>query len=257
MHLSPAVGAAPLTPFQIGLVFFAFFMGGVGKGISGFGMPMISISIMTTVLPAELALPLNAVTPLILNVWQAGPPKLLLANLRWLWPVILGLAIGTWLGTLLLTSLHPSVVLGVIGIAILVFCALSLAKALPTLPRRHAKPVGFVAGTISGVTGALTTLQGAPLVVYLVGLGLDHRAMVSALGLLFLTGAAVLVTAFSSVGYLNAATAPWALAGVLPAGLGMWVGRKLAGRFDPLTFRRVVLVFLAILALNLLRRAFF
>lgn len=257
MSYATAAGAASLTPLHIGLALFAFFMGGLGKGVSGFGMPMISISIMTIVLPVELALPLNAVTPLILNFWQAGPPKLVLANARWLWPVIIGLAVGTYLGTLLLTRLDPDVVLGVIGIAILVFCALSLTRVMPSLAPRYARPVGFLVGTVAGVTGALTTLQGAPLVMFLVALGLGHRDFVSALGLLFLVGSGILVIAFGSVGYLNATTAPWALIGVLPAGLGMWTGRKLAGRLDPIAFRRVVLVFLAVLAVNLLRRAFF
>lgn len=247
----------PLTPLQIGLALFAFFMGGLGKGVAGFGMPMIAISIMTVNMPPELALPLNAVPPVILNLWQMGPPKLVVENARWLWPVIVGLAVGTVLGMMVLTRLDPEIVLAIIGIAILAFCALSLAKAMPQLPERLAKPVGLGVGTIAGITGALTTLQGAPLVVYLVSLGLGHRAFVSALGLLFLVGAAILVTAFGSTGYLNAATAPWGIAGVLPAGLGMWVGRKLAGRLDPEVFRRIVLVLLAVLALNLLRRALF
>lgn len=257
MSFLPAVGAEPLTPIQVGLALFAFFMGGLGKGVAGFGMPMISISIMTLALPAELALPLNAVPPVVLNFWQAGPPKLVLENLRWLWPVIVGLAVGTVLGVLLLARLDPAILLGLIGAAILAFTALSLAKVMPKLAPRLTKPVGLGVGTVAGITGALTTLQGAPLVVYLVSLGLGHRAFVSALGLLFLVGAAILVTAFGAVGFLNAATAPWAIAGVLPAGLGMWVGRKLAGRLDPETFRTIVLIGLAVLALNLLRRAIF
>jgi uncharacterized membrane protein YfcA len=43
----------------------------------------------------------------------------------------------------------------------------------------------------------------------------------------------------------------------LPAAAGMWLGRRLSRRVDAARFRAIVLVLLAVLGLNLLRRAIF
>jgi uncharacterized membrane protein YfcA len=63
--------------------------------------------------------------------------------------------------------------------------------------------------------------------------------------------------AFASMGFLTPTLAIVGAAMTLPAAAGMWLGRHLAGRVDAQVFRTIVLILLAVLGANLVRRALF
>jgi hypothetical protein len=115
--------------------------------------------------------------------------------------------------------------------------------------------VGAAAGVVSGFLGALTTVTGPPLVVYLLAAKASPDVFKAALGLFFLIIGVLLTVAFASIGFL---TLPLALAGtlmVIPAAAGMWLGRLLSRRVDANLFRKIVLVLLSAVGVNLIIRA--
>ena len=105
--------------------------------------------------------------------------------------------------------------------------------------------------------GGISTINGPPLIIYITSLRLDKEAFVAALGTFFLLSGIFFTVSFVERGVLNATTAPWSLACVPPVLAGMWLGGRLGRRIEQERFRRIVLIVLFVLGLNLLRRAIF
>lgn len=75
-----------------------FVLAGFVKGAIGLGLPMISMGLLALFMPPVEAAAILTVPSLVTNVWQmlAGPR--LGAVLQRLWPMMLGVCLGTWAG---------------------------------------------------------------------------------------------------------------------------------------------------------------
>ncbi|MEM6943618.1 MAG: TSUP family transporter, partial [Pseudomonadota bacterium] len=95
-----ALGIGP-TAALLGLV--AFFLGGLVKGGLGFGLPLVTISLLPLFLPLDLALAINALILPALNAWQARQSGRFGEVLRRFWPLALTLTLflplGAWFAT--------------------------------------------------------------------------------------------------------------------------------------------------------------
>jgi uncharacterized membrane protein YfcA len=241
----------------LALVGVAFLVAGMVKGVIGLGLPMVSIGIMTAVLDVPTALPIAVLPVIVLNLIQAVQGVTAFGMLRrfaWLF----GLAcVGIWLGTFLLFLVDPRITAAVLGTALLTYVLLSFfvlrLTISPAMERVLTPPVGLVGGVLLGMTGSLVI----PVVLFIQQLKLDKDSFIQALGwLFFITALPWLVSLFQQDVYTWANFTLSAVA-VIPALLGMALGSAFRGRISQETFRILVLVALAILALNLLRKAIF
>ncbi len=239
------------------LAFAAFAIGGTIKGMLGFGLPLVTMSLLSVFLDVPTAVALNALPVLVSNLFQANRGGLMAGTVRRFWPLLITLAVGTWAGAMLIVVLDPRWLLGVLGVIVVSFCAISQYRPEMTLPQRAERPVGAAVGLVAGVMGGVSTIPGPPLIMYVTALRLDKEAFVAALGTFFLMSGIFFTLFFVERGVLDTTTAPWSLACVPPALAGMGLGRQLGRRIEQERFRRIVLIVLFVLGLNLLRRAIF
>src|SRR4051794_35213559 len=80
-----------------------FVLAGFVKGVIGLGLPTVAMGLLAIVMTPAQAAWLLVVPSLLTNVWQATGP-VLVPLLRRLWPMLLGIYLGTWLGGGLLTA---------------------------------------------------------------------------------------------------------------------------------------------------------
>ena len=80
-----------------------FLLAGFVKGVIGLGLPTVAMGLLAIVMTPAQAASLLVVPSLLTNVWQATGP-VLVPLLRRLWPMLLGICLGTWLGGGLLTA---------------------------------------------------------------------------------------------------------------------------------------------------------
>lgn len=233
----------------------AFVLGGVVKGLAGFGLPLIVISLTSTFMPIEAALAINVIPPFLLNVWQMGGMRGAVATWGHYAPVLIGLPIGITIGAAFAAALDASWLIGAVGAVTLTFCLSEFAGWRLHLAPAQVPPAGLATGFISGFLGSLTTVTGPPLVIYLLAAKATPETFRSALGLFFLAAGVMLTLAFASIGFLSPRLALIGALMALPAATGMWLGRHLSRYVDASLFRMIVLTLLAVLGLNLLRRA--
>lgn len=235
----------------------AFFLGGVVKGLAGFGLPLIVISLTSTFMPIEVALAINVIPPFLLNVWQSGGIDAATETWRRYSPVLIALPIGIAVGAASAAALDANWLVGAVGAVTVTFCVSQFAGWRLQMSPAHVAPAGLATGLVSGFLGSLTTVTGPPLVMYLLAAKAPPDVFKSALGLFFSAVGIMLVVAFSSIGFLSPQLACIGTLITLPAAVGMWLGQNLSRRIDAKVFRTVVLALLAVLGMNLLRRAVF
>lgn len=235
----------------------AFVLGGVVKGLAGFGLPLIVISLTSTFMPIEAALAINVIPPFLLNLWQTGGVDSARATWHRYSPVLIGLPVGIAIGAASAASLDANWLVGAVGAVTVAFCVSQFAGWRLHLAPARIRPAGLATGLLSGFLGSLTTVTGPPLVMYLLAAKAPPDVFKAALGLFFLAAGIMLALAFASIGFLSPSLALVGALMTLPAAAGMWLGRHLSHRVDSRVFRTIVLVLLAILGLNLLRRAIF
>jgi uncharacterized membrane protein YfcA len=80
-----------------------FTLAGFVKGVIGLGLPTVAIGLLAIVMTPAQAASLLVVPSLLTNVWQAMGPALVLL-VRRLWPMLLGICLGTGLGGGLLAA---------------------------------------------------------------------------------------------------------------------------------------------------------
>lgn len=230
---------------------------GAVKGLVGIALPAVAIAILTQVLEPVQVLPLLCIPIVVTNFWQAIHAGSPMEPLRRFWPMILCMLVALWWSAHLVVRLEPQLLYGLIGSVLVIFTTTNLTRPnlrLSPLAERLGAPI---AGTIGGLLGGVSTMWGPPMAAYFVLIGLPKDAFLRATGLVWLLASLPLVWGYFDNGLLNRETAPLSALATLPALLGFWIGAKLRGRIDQDAFRKVLLIALLLIGLNLIRRALF
>ncbi len=229
------------------VVLAVFLLGGIVKGILGFGLPLITIGLLPFFIPVELAIVISAVVQPFTNVGQlitSGNPRQAVACT---WPVILTLGPGVALGAWYLSGVSADGLLLIAGCAVVAFSLTNLTGFTISISPRRSMVAGLATGFVAGVIGALTAINGMIFIMYLVGLGVERRVFRSSIALLFIVSALFIASGYWAVGFLDMGRAMLALACVVPSFIGMWIGNAIGERMPNEGFRKAVLIALLII----------
>lgn len=225
-----------------------FMLAGLVKGVIGMGLPTVAIGLLgLMMLPAQAAA-LLIVPSLVSNLWQAavgGHARELTARL---WPLFVGLAIGSAIGALYLAHRSATSATMWLGIALFVYALLGLCKVDFNVPARGEGPIGLVCGVFTGAIAVTTGVFAIPMVPYLQGLHLDRHRLVQALGIAFTVSTVALAVALQHTGDFHADILWPSLAALVAVLFGMRLGQWVRGRIPPATFR--LCFFIGLLALG-------
>jgi uncharacterized membrane protein YfcA len=171
----------------------------------------------------------------------------------WLFGAVLAVLVG--ITVLASTTVNDRVIATVLAVAILLYVTISAINRLPVIPDRLDRPAQVGFGLIAGVLGGLTAAWAAPMAIYLGGRRVPKDEFVRATGFLILVGSIPLLATYVRTGFLGPQLALLSLAMLVPTFAGFMVGERIRGRLSEEGFRKALLVLFALLALNLLRRA--
>ena len=247
---------AVITPNLFVFACAVTLLGGFVKGAVGFAMPLVMISGMGILIDPQLVVA-GIVLPILisngLQVARAGLGKARHAVIEH-WRYITLVCVMILISAQFLRSIPADAMFVVLGVPVVVLCAIQLAGWRPMISPRWRRPFEWGAGTLSGTLGGLAGTWGPPTVLYLLALNTPRDRQMAVQGVIYGLGSVMLFLGHLKSGVLNAQTWPLSAALVIPAMLGMWVGFKLGDRFDQEKFRRVTLLVLVIAGANLIRR---
>lgn len=214
----------------------AFALAGLVKGVIGLGLPTVAIGLLALMMAPAQAAALLVVPAFVTNVWQAAGGRFA-ALFRRMWPLLLGICAGTWAGAGLLTADGGSWAQIGLGVVLAVYGMLGLTSVELLVPARLEPWLSPVIGVTTGVVTAATGVYMIPSVPYLQALGLEKDDLVQALGLSFTVSTLALGTLLVQDGTLHPSLAAASLLVVVPALVGMLLGRWVRVRVRAETFR--------------------
>lgn len=242
-------------PGTLLLIALAMALGGLVKGAIGLGLPIASVAVMSQFLEARLVLALVTAPIVLTNLWQAVQAGHPLEPVKRFWPMILCLILMIWLSAKLVVRLSPEALYGLIGLAVVIFTATSFVRPTRSLPRTAERWAGPLAGSLGGFLGGISTMWGPPMIMYFLMIDLPKEAFIRAIGLVWFVASLPLVLAYLENGILTPERTWMSVLACGPAFLGLLLGQWIRGFIDQETFRKVLLVALFVIGLNLIRRA--
>ncbi|MFT8462307.1 sulfite exporter TauE/SafE family protein [Acetobacter persici] len=239
------------SPSLIAAVVATFFAAGVVKGVTGMGLPTVAMGVLGSLLSPLIAAALLLVPSFVTNVWQLLAGRRFGMLIRRLWTMMLTIIVGTVFGSMLLTGEGTDLTTVGLGIALVIYAAYTLlAKPLNVSPRWEpwlSPAIGLVTGLVTGATGVFVI----PAVPYIQSLSLERDDLVQALGLSFTVSTIALATGLFWHGAAPVGNLLISTQAVIPALLGMAVGQVIRTRISPQLFRRLFLIFLLLLGLEM------
>jgi uncharacterized membrane protein YfcA len=231
---------------------------GLVKGVVGFALPMVMISILGSVVSPELALAGLILPTLVTNGQQALRQGV---SAAWSSVVTFRVFMLTALFFLLISAqlirvIPNALVLGAIGGMVIFFSLLQLSgRRIPI--KKESKVSHAAIGALTGFVGGLSAVWGPPTVAFLTVMDVEKKEHIRTQGVIYGVGALALTFSHLSTGILNQNTLIYSAIMVPAAIFGMRLGRTIQDRIDQSIFMKATLFVLMVAGVNLIRRAFF
>jgi uncharacterized protein len=242
----------------ITVITLSMVLGGVVKGITGIGLPIVAMAFILNFVDPKVTLAILVLPILVTNLWQAARTGNIMQPLKRFWLMTVTFLVCLFIGARLVVKLDADMLFAVLGVCVVAFSASNLIRP-PVHPLRPTTErwVGPIAGGLGGILGGISTIWGPPMMMYLMMLKLDKETWIRTVGLIWFAGAIPLTIAYWQNGVLNSDTAPLSAYACIPGMVGIRIGEIIRDRIRQETFRKVMLAALVIIGLNLIRRALF
>jgi uncharacterized protein len=238
------------SPLFYGLVAFIFLLSGLKQGLTGFGLGIVSMSLLPLIMSVPDAM---ATVTLIGALSILGSLGAYWKDVSWreALPLVISMVVGIPFGIFMLSAISPEAITRILGAVLLLTCATQVF--LPKhqklyLPKFLGPPMGFLGGMLAGALN----MGGPPVLIFLQSRPLSAKVLVATLQLIFA------VSGLSRSGLIVA----WGLVtpnilllvaiGILPAWIGIMVSARFQKSISQEALRRIVLIALILLGLKYL-----
>ena len=244
-----------LPPVALAALVAIFVFGGMVKGVTGVGLPLVLVPLTAQFLDVPAAVALLTVPMVATNVTQAMEGGHTLAAIRRMWPILVFVVAGLLVGVHLLLSIDRRRLSLILGISFLGLAALLLLMPRVRIGDKTARWMGPLVGLAAGVLGGMSAMFGPPMIAYLVGRATDPDSFVKQMAIFAFTASLTMLLALGGSGSMSGLDMLVSAVAIVPIQAGMPLGRWLRRRTKPQWFRIAVLVVLAAGGLDMLRRA--
>jgi len=220
------------------------YFGGCVKGLTGFGLSMISVPLLVLIAPPSAVVPVFLLLNTVMNVMLVYGLRNAITGR--IWPLVISGIAGVPVGTYILVVVDGNVLRLIIGLVILVF-----AVALLTGYRRQIgmERLGFgLVGAVSGVLGGSISISGPPVVLFLSNLAVDKSTFRANLVAYFLCLNLFSIPVYYAGGLLTGPvfrTFLWLVPALI---LGCMTGTVVARKVSEQVFRQIALIIVIVAA---------
>ncbi len=244
-------GISLTDPWGLAAVALAMALGGILKGATGAGLPVITIPVLASLYDVRTAVAVMVLPSLVTNARQIWIFRAAPVDPAFVRMLSIAGAIGAGLGTLALAWLPPVYVQTAMVAIIAVYIALRIARSDIRLPMetagRWVGPAGVAGGLLQGAVG----LSAPVAITFLNAIRLERPTFILTVSAFFAAMCLVQLPIQAANGLMTAETALLGSLALVPLAislpLGEWIGSKVSAQ----VFDRLLLVLLSVLALRL------
>lgn len=237
--------------------FGALLAGGLVKGMIGVGLPMLALPLLSTAVSLRDTIAILYVSVLLTNIWQAFRGGFFVQAFKRFWPMMLSVIVGAWFGSKTLVAIDPMWLTGIVGATVAFFSSINLFNPKLTVPEKHETWLSVAIGLTGGFFGGLTLFIGPAIIMFLVALQVKKEEFIGTIGLVYLLGVVPTGIFYVIDGTFRAEHIVPALLAAIPVVLGMFIGQYVRHHINEAVFRKVLLVALILIGLNMIRTAVF
>lgn len=235
-------------PFLFTIIGIIVFFSALVQGISGFGMALVSMSVLPFILPLRIVTPLVLLNGFLVTL-VLFVSKREHCNMRDLIPLLISAAVGIPFGIYLLAYANEAILRKILAAIIIIFCIYSFIKI--NAPKKFSTHWSYFFGFLAGSLGAAFNINGPPVIIHAALQQWDKNRMMANLQAFFLISAILIAIGHHAKGlYTRDVLFMWIAFTPLNVA-GTYIGNRINARINAEMFKKIVLTLLIISGLIL------
>ena len=240
-----------ISYLELLIIIGAFVFGGLCKGISGVGVPIIAVPVIASVTNIKLAIILIAIPSVVPNFYQIWKFKASWTRPFSLTTLCSASVVGSGIGVFLLLNIDPEMLSKFLGLIVVSYCAIRRWQPLNLSSRMTqllAAPMGFLAGLAAGTTGV-----SAPIIMmYMSAINLVRGSFIFGISVYFISMGTGQFVWLGLAGLMSWELAAASALTLIPIAFGMSLGQKIGKHVSQTQFEKVIQAILVVLGVKLL-----
>ena len=239
-------------PVIIVAILIAFALGGILKGATGAGAPIVTIPVIAAFYDVRIAVIIMVIPNLLTNIGQLYQYRKTILPSFFTISFALGGGIGAFLGTILLVNLPIKILTLSVACLVIIYILLKLAVPSWKLNYTKAKKLVFLMGTGGGVLQGSAGLSAPISITFLNSMKLDRNQFIPTISVYFGVMSIFQMPTLYYYDFLNLETiiiscaSTIVLMAFMP--LGSWVAKSVTKE----TFDKITLILLGFIALRII-----
>ena len=234
------------------IVGLAFAMGGVIKGATGAGAPLIAVPVMTSFFDIRFAVAVFVLPNLITNLYQGLIYRHALKDRLFLLVLCLSAAVGSFAGSLMLYQAASGVLEMMMAGLIMFYVTFRFANpgwqlSLKTAHKLY-PPVGFTAGFLQGAVG----ISAPASLTFLNAIRFERSEFIVIVSAFFTTMSIIQLPTLSYFGLMQTEHVVLGSLAIIPLMAGMLLGARMLRHASAELFDKIILLILIGIAIRLI-----
>ena len=233
-------------------IFTAFALGGILKGATGAGAPIITIPVIAAFYDVRIAVIIMVIPNLLTNIGQLYQFRKTILPSFFTVSFALGGGIGAFLGTILLVSLPIKILTLSVAIIVIIYILLKIAVPSWKLVYGKAKKLVFIMGAGGGILQGSAGLSAPISITFLNSMKLERNQFIPTISVYFGVMSIFQMPTLYYYDFLNleiiivSVMSSIVLLCFMP--LGSWIAKSISKE----TFDKVTLILLGFIALRII-----
>ena len=233
-------------------IFTAFALGGILKGATGAGAPIITIPVIAAFYDVRIAVIIMVIPNLLTNIGQLYQFRKTILPSFFTVSFALGGGIGAFLGTILLVSLPIKILTLSVAIIVIIYILLKIAVPSWKLVYGKAKKLVFIMGAGGGILQGSAGLSAPISITFLNSMKLERNQFIPTISVYFGVMSIFQMPTLYYYDFLNieiiivSIMSTIVLVCFMP--LGSWIAKSISKE----TFDKVTLILLGFIALRII-----
>ncbi len=233
-------------------IFTAFALGGILKGATGAGAPIITIPVIATFYDVRIAVIIMVIPNLLTNIGQLYQFRKTILPSFFTVSFALGGGIGAFLGTILLVSLPIKILTLSVAIIVIIYILLKIAVPSWKLVYGKAKKLVFIMGAGGGILQGSAGLSAPISITFLNSMKLERNQFIPTISVYFGVMSIFQMPTLYYYDFLNLEIIIISIMSTIVLMCFMPLGSWIAKSISKETFDKVTLILLGFIALRII-----